>query len=178
MNILDGGDGVSSESCRGEKNNMWHKNAFANKTDEEMKLLHDKLSAKRKGEKNPMYGRNAYANKTEEEMKEINHKKSEACKKAYQLKTKEEREQMIEKTKEGLKKYFTNRTEEQIKEKTKKWRESYQKFLNDETRKEKYYEGRKQQALKLKGQKFYTNGKILKKFLPGTEPERIYISIF
>ena len=69
-----------SEKVSGEKNGMFGKNAYANKTPEEMEIIANKKSEKMKGEKNPMFGKNAYANKTEEEMKTIRKKMSERTK--------------------------------------------------------------------------------------------------
>ena len=89
-NMTWGGDGVSgykhseeykkmmSEAMKGEKNPMFGKNAYANKTEEEMKIIRKKMSERTKGEKNPMFRKNQYANKTPEEIEIIRRKMSEA----------------------------------------------------------------------------------------------------
>ena len=46
-----------SESVSGEKNPMFGKNPYANKTSEEMKIIGEKMSESRKGEKNGMWGK-------------------------------------------------------------------------------------------------------------------------
>ena len=70
----------TKEKIRGEKNPMYRKNAYANKTPEEMEIIRKKKSEAVSGEKNPMFGKNPYANKTSEEMKIIGEKMSESRK--------------------------------------------------------------------------------------------------
>lgn len=66
-NILNGGDGVSPENVSGSKNPMFGKSAFANKSESEMQIIRQHMSASHKGEKNSMYGKNAYENLTADE---------------------------------------------------------------------------------------------------------------
>ena len=171
MNILDGGDGVSSEQVLGQKNPMYGKNAFANKTPEEMAKIKENMSKGHSGIKNSMYGKNAYANKTPEELEKINAIKSYKNKQAWARKSPEQKRNQIEKRREKLKSYFQSCSDEQKKHKVQRWKESYNKFLNDESRKTNFYLGHIKQKEKLKGKRKFTNGVIDKMFYPGEEPE-------
>ena len=91
-----------SEKLKGEKNPMFGKNPYANKTEEEMEIVRGKMSESHKGKQtgknNPFYGKhhseeskqkmresqkgkNSFENKTKEEMETIGKKISEACSK-------------------------------------------------------------------------------------------------
>ena len=101
---------VISEKCKGEKNGMWGKNPYANKTEEEMEIIRRKMSENAKG-------RNPYANKTPEEIEIIRRKISEKNKgkNPYANKTEEEMEIIRRKIGEKSKgrNAFANKTEEE-----------------------------------------------------------------
>ena len=113
-NFTWGGEGASglklseetkekiSEKLKGEKNPMFGKNPYANKTEEEMEIIRGKMSESHKGKQtgknNSFYGKhhseeskqkmsesnkgkNSFENKTKEKMEIIGKKISEACSK-------------------------------------------------------------------------------------------------
>lgn len=81
-NILNGGDGVSPENVLGTKNPMYGKNAFANKSKEEMQIIRQHMSESHFGKLNSMYGKNAYENMTSDEYDLMIQCKSEKGKQA------------------------------------------------------------------------------------------------
>ena len=114
-NILNGGDGVSSENVSGSKNPMFGKSAFADKSESEMQIIRQHMSESRKGEKNSMYGKNAYENLTADEYDLMCQRKSIKSKqRRKELKSdKKKFNLMIQKQSEAQKLRYANMSEEE-----------------------------------------------------------------
>lgn len=162
-NILNGGDGVSPENVLGSKNPMYGKNAFVNKSDEEMQIIRQHMSKSHSGKLNSMYGKNAYENMTFDEYNLMIQRKSEKGKQArakLKLDTKNF-DLMRKRQSESQKLRYANMTEEE----KLNWRKNAKiaalnKNISDEWRKNRSEQSKKQNI----GRKWFNNGQV-EKFL-------------
>lgn len=156
-NILNGGDGVSSENVSGSKNPMFGKSAFANKSESEMQIIRQHMSESHKGEKNSMYGKNAYDNLTADEYNLMCQRKSiKAKQRRKELKSdKKNFDRMIQKQSEAQKLRYANMSDEEkaawrLKCKT----AALNRNIDDNWRKFRSEQSKKQNI----GRKWFNNG--------------------
>lgn len=156
-NILNGGDGVSSENVTGSKNPMFGRSAFRDKNDEEMAIIKMHMSIAHSGERNSMYGKNAYANMSETEYNLMKLRKSKSGKLAREkLKNNPEKINLMRKRQSEYQKLrFIKMSPERKAEIIQKQKETkLHKIYSEEWKKKRSEQSKKQNI----GRKWFNNG--------------------